>query len=90
MSVEESRINAVLSGNATQRLQDSPLSKVIVTNSLPIPPEKGFPKLHVVSVGLEKKPRARNGNLSQQARPKPAANQNGMCFSPFFQPQEAS
>lgn len=43
--------HAVLSGNATQRLQDSPLSKVIVTNSLPIPPEKGFPKLQVVSVG---------------------------------------
>jgi len=43
--------HAVLSGGATERLQESPLSKVIVTNSLPIPPEKGFPKLAVVSVG---------------------------------------
>jgi ribose-phosphate pyrophosphokinase len=43
--------HAVLSGGATERLQESPLSKVIVTNSLPIPPEKGFAKLAVVSVG---------------------------------------
>jgi ribose-phosphate pyrophosphokinase len=32
-------------------LQDSPISKVIVTNTLPIPPEKWFEKLAVVSVG---------------------------------------
>ena len=44
--------HAVLSGPATQRLQDSPISKVIVTNTLPIPPEKGFEKLAVVSVGV--------------------------------------
>jgi len=43
--------HAVFSGGATQRLQDSPLDRVIVTNSLPIPPEKGFSKLAVVSVG---------------------------------------
>jgi ribose-phosphate pyrophosphokinase len=43
--------HGVLSGNATERLQASPLSKVIVTNTLPIPPEKGFSKLAVVSVG---------------------------------------
>lgn len=43
--------HAVLSGGATRRLQESPLSKVIVTNTLPIPPEKGFEKLSVVSVG---------------------------------------
>jgi ribose-phosphate pyrophosphokinase len=43
--------HAVLSGDATERLQSSPLSKVIVTNTLPIPPEKGFSKLAVVSVG---------------------------------------
>jgi ribose-phosphate pyrophosphokinase len=41
----------VLSGQATQRLQNSPLSKVVVTNTLPVPPEKGFEKLVVLSVG---------------------------------------
>ncbi len=43
--------HAVLSGPATERLQASPLAKVIVTNTVPIPPEKGFEKLAVVSVG---------------------------------------
>ena len=43
--------HAVFSGGAADKLQDSPLSKVIVTNSLPIPPEKWFSKLAVVSVG---------------------------------------
>jgi ribose-phosphate pyrophosphokinase len=41
----------VLSGTATQKLQDSPIRKVVVTNTLPIPPQKGFEKLAVVSVG---------------------------------------
>jgi ribose-phosphate pyrophosphokinase len=43
--------HAVFSGGATERLQNSAIDRVIVTNSLPIPPEKGFAKLHVVSVG---------------------------------------
>jgi len=43
--------HAVLSGPAVQRLQDSPIKKVIVTNTLPIPPHKWFDKLAVVSVG---------------------------------------
>jgi len=43
--------HAVFSGRATEKLQDSPLDRVIVTNSIPIPPEKGFSKLAVVSVG---------------------------------------
>ena len=43
--------HGVLSGGATELLQNSPLDKVIVTNTLPIPPEKGFEKLSVVSVG---------------------------------------
>jgi ribose-phosphate pyrophosphokinase len=50
-SVLAAATHAVLSGPAVERLQNSPLSKVIVTNSLPIPPEKGFSKLAVVSVG---------------------------------------
>jgi ribose-phosphate pyrophosphokinase len=41
----------VLSGEAVERLEGSPLEKVMVTNSLPIPPGKGFSKLAVVSVG---------------------------------------
>jgi ribose-phosphate pyrophosphokinase len=43
--------HAVFSGPATERLQNSAIDRVIVTNSLPIPPEKGFEKLQVVSVG---------------------------------------
>ena len=41
----------VLSGDAVRRLEDSAFRKVMVTNTLPIPPEKGFSKLAVVSVG---------------------------------------
>ena len=41
----------VLSGEATSRLDASPIQKVVVTNTLPVPPEKGFAKLAVVSVG---------------------------------------
>ncbi len=41
----------VLSGSASERLENSPIRKVMVTNTLPIPPEKGFSKLEVVSVG---------------------------------------
>ncbi len=43
--------HAVLSGPATQRLSDSPIQKVVVTNTIPVPREKGFSKLAVVSVG---------------------------------------
>jgi ribose-phosphate pyrophosphokinase len=43
--------HAVLSGDATRRLDASPIRKVVVTNTLPIPPDKGFAKLAVVSVG---------------------------------------
>jgi ribose-phosphate pyrophosphokinase len=49
--VYASATHAVLSGPATTRLQESPISKVIVTNTVPIPPEKWFEKLAVVSVG---------------------------------------
>jgi ribose-phosphate pyrophosphokinase len=41
----------VLSGSAPERLENSPIRKVMVTNTLPIPPEKGFSKLAVMSVG---------------------------------------
>jgi ribose-phosphate pyrophosphokinase len=42
--------HAVFSGDAPKRLQQSPLSRVIVTNTLPIPTSKNFPKLTVLSV----------------------------------------
>ncbi len=42
--------HAVLSGPAVQRLQDSPICEVIVTNTLPIPPQRRFEKLKVLSI----------------------------------------
>lgn len=43
--------HAVFSGNAQQRLQDSPIAKVIVTDSINIAKADQFEKLEVVSVG---------------------------------------
>lgn len=37
--------HAVFSGNASQRLQDSIVSRVIALDTIPVPPEKRFPKL---------------------------------------------
>ncbi|HEX6938441.1 MAG TPA: ribose-phosphate pyrophosphokinase [Longimicrobiales bacterium] len=42
--------HAVLSGPAVERLQDSPLREVVVTNTLQVPEEKRFPKLTVLSI----------------------------------------
>ena len=41
----------VLSGPAVERLKASPLRKVVVTNTLPVPPERDFDRLVVLSVG---------------------------------------
>lgn len=41
----------VLCGPAIERLQQSPIRKVVVTNSLPVPPAKAIDKLVVLSVG---------------------------------------
>jgi ribose-phosphate pyrophosphokinase len=43
--------HGVFSGNAVERLESSPIKKVMTTNTLPVPPDKGFSKLEVVSVG---------------------------------------
>jgi ribose-phosphate pyrophosphokinase len=43
--------HGVLSGPAIDRLKNSNLSRVVVTNTLPIPTEKQFDKLEVLSVG---------------------------------------
>ncbi|MGA1700593.1 MAG: ribose-phosphate diphosphokinase, partial [Candidatus Nanopelagicales bacterium] len=42
--------HAILSEPAAQRLQDSRISEVVVTNTLPIPDERRFEKLTVLSI----------------------------------------
>ncbi len=42
--------HAVLSGPAVDRLKNGPIAEVIVTNTLPIPPERQFPSLTVLSI----------------------------------------
>ena len=42
--------HAVLSGPAVERLEKSVISKVVLTNTLPIPPEKMFDKVEVLSI----------------------------------------
>jgi ribose-phosphate pyrophosphokinase len=40
----------VLSGPAIERIQDSPLKELVVTNTIPLPPEKRIGKIRVLSV----------------------------------------
>jgi ribose-phosphate pyrophosphokinase len=42
--------HALLSGSAVQRLEASPILQLVVTNTIPIPPEKLSPKITVLSV----------------------------------------
>lgn len=49
--VYASCIHPVFSGPAVQRLTDSPIKEVVVTNTIQLPPEKRFDKLIVISVG---------------------------------------
>jgi ribose-phosphate pyrophosphokinase len=49
-SVIAAATHPVLSGPARDRLNDSPLQEVIVTNTLPIPPEHQFDALTVLSI----------------------------------------
>ncbi len=42
--------HAVLSGPAIERLQNSVITKVVLTNTLPLPPEKQIDKIHVLSI----------------------------------------
>jgi ribose-phosphate pyrophosphokinase len=50
-SVIAAATHPVLSGPAVQRLQASAFQEVIVTNTLPIPPERRFETLTVLSIG---------------------------------------
>lgn len=45
-----SATHALFSGPAVQRLQEAPLTEVVVTNTLNVPDEKRFPKLTILSV----------------------------------------
>jgi ribose-phosphate pyrophosphokinase len=49
-SVMAAATHAVLSGPAVQRLSDTGFEEVIVTNTLPIPPDRRFPGLTVLSI----------------------------------------
>ena len=49
-SVFAATTHPVLSGPAVDRLKNSTIEKVIVTDTLPLPPEKQFDKLVVLSV----------------------------------------
>lgn len=42
--------HAVLCGPAIERLRDSPIKEVIVTDSIPLPPNKQLPNIKVISV----------------------------------------
>lgn len=42
--------HAVLSGKAVQNLEEAPIQGIVVTNTLPIPPEKRMEKLTVLSI----------------------------------------
>src|SRR6266567_1124464 len=43
-------VHGVLSGPAIKRIQESAMEEVVITNSVPLAPEKAIPKIHVLSV----------------------------------------
>ena len=43
-------VHAVLSGPAVERLKSAPLEEIVVTNSIPLPPEKTLPTMTVLTV----------------------------------------
>src|SRR5262249_24500714 len=42
--------HAVLCGSAIERLRDAPVKQVVVSDSIPLPPEKQLPQIKVLSV----------------------------------------
>ena len=42
--------HAIFRGKARQLLEESPIEQVVVTNTVPIPEERKFDKLHVLSI----------------------------------------
>ncbi|HWQ16008.1 MAG TPA: ribose-phosphate pyrophosphokinase [Roseiflexaceae bacterium] len=43
-------VHPVLAGDAAGRLRQSPIAELVTTDTLPIPPEKSWPGLHVLTV----------------------------------------
>ena len=50
IGVEAAIVHPVLSGQAVERIDASSIQRVVVTNTLPLGPEKRIPKLEYVSV----------------------------------------
>jgi ribose-phosphate pyrophosphokinase len=42
--------HAVLSGEAVQRIEESPIKELVVTDTIPLPPVKRLPKITVLSL----------------------------------------
>ena len=49
-SVRVLATHGVLAGNAVEKLVDSPIEEIVITDSIPLPPEKQHPKIKVLSV----------------------------------------
>jgi ribose-phosphate pyrophosphokinase len=49
-SVSAAVVHPVLSGRAIERLSASKLERLLVTNTIPIPPSKANPKIEVLSM----------------------------------------
>ena len=56
----------VLSGKAVQNLEEAPIAEVVVTNTMPIPEEKRFGKLRVLSISPADRRRAPSGVRGEQ------------------------
>jgi ribose-phosphate pyrophosphokinase len=50
IDVEGAAVHAILSGSAVQRVKESPLRSLVVTDTVPIPPDKRIDKINVLSV----------------------------------------
>lgn len=48
--IEAAAVHPVLSGQAVERLRDSPIERLVVTNTIPVPPAKRDARVEVVSV----------------------------------------
>jgi ribose-phosphate pyrophosphokinase len=49
-AVEACIVHPVLSGRAVERIDESPLRQLVVTDTIPLPPQKRIDKIHVQSV----------------------------------------
>ncbi|MFQ6097355.1 MAG: ribose-phosphate diphosphokinase, partial [Armatimonadota bacterium] len=49
-SVRAAATHGILCGNAASAINDSPIEEVVITDTVPLPPEKCIPKIKVLSV----------------------------------------